>query len=347
MKRLLFMLFLICFAASRVMSQSFTVDDLLKLSSLPSKDIAQFMSKKEYSPHAGSLDNNLIATIFNENAKARKRDSLNSRSIDLYKKDDSKYFVLHTSSMNEFMDGKSQLIKEGFFYDTNLNPGQDTSMLFQKLNITIETLTGMDDSLPVYSFLLKKKELPDPRSIQHAEDLLNFTSHQYLVGFFGESNVKKDLYYFSDKEIRKCSVLFANTNHQAVFVWGDENNLCDLAYVLISNESPTLSSQQYSGFISNNEWQLKNGLRPGMGINELLKLNEKDFEIYGNQSEYAFIVKPDNSGKIDFRKFAISFSCNNCNNEKLLNTSYIKATDVLQEMLPMHVTNIIIFSKNH
>ncbi len=305
------------------------------------------MSKKGFSTHSGGVGNNLMTAIFTEDDNARKKDSLNTRSIDIYKKDDSKYFVLHTSSMNEFMDGKRLLIKEGFFYDTNLNPGQDSSMLFQKLNITIQTLTGIEDSLPVYTYLLKKKEFPDARSIQHAEDLLNFTSHQYLVGFFGENNVKKDLFYFTDKEIRKCSVLFPNTNHQAIFVWGDENNLCDLAYVLISNISPTLSSQQYDGFISNNVWELKNGLHPGMGINELLKLNEKDFEIFGNRSEYAFIVKPDNSGKIDFRKFAVSFSCNNCNNNELLNTSVVKASDVMQEMLPMHVTNILIFSKNH
>ena len=144
----------------------------------------------------------------------------------------------------------------------------------------------------MYTFLLKKKELPLPATIQHAEDLLNFDSHEYLVGFFGAANVKKDYYYFSEKELKKCSVLFGNTSRQAVFIWDDEDNYSQLSYVLISNIIHTLNAKKFDGFIGINEWNLTNGVYPGMGLKELLKINAEDFEIYGNNSELAFMAKP-------------------------------------------------------
>ena len=343
MKRLLLILILQSFAAGRAHSQSFTVDDLLTLSSLSSKNIDRFMNKNKFLSRGISLDSNLMVTGFIEKVKAKKKDTLTKRSVDLYKKDDTKCFALHTSSLNEYLDGQRRLIKTGFFYDDKKDMSKATSVLFQKRNITIEAKTGMGDGIPLYTFLLQKKELPDPAAIRHAEDLLRFISHEYLVSFFGKENVKKDLYYFSEKELKKCSVLFGNSSRQAVFVWGDENNLCDLSYILVSNVIPAESTKKFNGIISINEWELENGIYSGMSIKELLKLNEKDFEIFGNQSELAFMVKPENSGKINFKKTAIMLSCNNCNNDRLFNKSAVRALDIAEENLPMYVYHIIIF----
>jgi hypothetical protein len=185
--------------------------------------------------------------------------------------------------------------------------------------------------------------LPHPDSVRYAEDLLKFNSHEYLVSFFGTSNVKKDLYYFTEKELKKCSVLFGNSSRQAVFVWKDEDNLCDLSFILVSNIIPTVSAEKFNGVVLINEWRLDNGIHPGMSIKELLKLNEKDFEIYGNQSAQAFMIKPGNSGKIDFKKTAIMLSCNNCNNERLLNVPAVSAIDVAEENLPMYVYYFIMY----
>jgi hypothetical protein len=347
MKRLLFIFILLPFVKGAPTSEEFTLDDLLTLSSLSAKDITHFMTKKGYSHQSKSLDDSLVVIHFSPENPQRGNDSLLKRSIDLFNTKDTKYFVLNTSSPDDFIDGKRRLIKAGFFYDSRKEPGKDSSMLFQRKNISIEAITRVKNGQPVYTFLLKKKELPNPASIRYAEDLLCFNSHELLAGFFGESNVKKDFYFFSDKELKKCSVLFSNSSRQVVFVWDDGNNLCNLSYILISNVIPTLSGKEFDGFISNNAWTLKNGVYCGMSIKELLKLNEKDFEFYGNQSEFAFIVNPKSKGNLNFKTFSVTLSCTNCNNDRLFNAMKVNALDVTRENLPMYVYTIIIFPSEH
>jgi len=343
MKRLLYILIVLSLAAGRADGQSFTVNDLVTLSSLSSKNVDHFMKKYGFSSMGSGPNGYSAGASYFEKIKTPKIDSLTGRSIEIYKKDDSRFFVLHTTSLGEYQDGQLQLMSTGFFYDKKKDLSESTAMLFQKKDITIETLSEIEDDIPVYTFLLQKKELPRPSDITNAEDLLKFTSHEYLAGFFGEKNVKKDLYYFSDNELKKCSVLFPNSSLQAVFVWNDEDNLSDLAYVLVSNVIPTVSAAKFNGVLKNNQWQLKNGIYPGMSIKELLKINERDFEIYGNQSAQAFMVKSESSGKIDFKKTAIVLSCSNCNDDRLFNKQAVKALDLAEENLPVYVYNIIIF----
>jgi len=347
MKRLLLILILQNFAIGRAHSQSFTVDDLITLASLPPKNIDRFMDKNGFSFFSSNVDSNLMVARFIEKVKAKRKDTQAKRSLELYKKDDTRYFSFHTSSLREYLDGERRLIKTGFFYDDKKDVSKETSMLFQKRNITIQAISEIKDDIPQYNFLLQQKEIPDPATIKYAEDLLRFNSHEYLVSFFGEKNVTKDLYFFSEKKLKKCSVLFAGSSRQAVFVWEDENNLDSLSYILVTNIIPTVGAERFKGVISNNQWQFQNGIHAGMAIKELLKLNEKDFEIYGNESELAFMIKPENNGKIDFRKTAIMLSCNNCNNDRLFNKPLIRALDVARENLPMYVYDIIIYPAHH
>jgi len=342
MKKILLILIFQNFALGRGFSQSITIDDLLSLPSLSQNSMDHFMNKIGFSSRKARLEDNLMMTSYVEKNKVKKKDSITKRSVDLYKKDNARYFALRTSSLNEYMDGQRQLIKAGFFYDNKKDTSKPTPILFQKKNITVETKYSVEDSIPQYIFLLQKKELPGPAEIQYAEDLLKFNSHEYLVSYFGEKNVKKDLYYFSEKELKKCSVLFGNSTRQVVFVWNDEDNLHDLSFILISNIIPTASAAKFDKILPNNEWMLKNGIHAGMSLIELLKLNGKDFEFYGNQSELAFMVKPQDGGKIDFKKTAITLSCSNCNNNRLFNTSTLAALDIAGESLPVYVYHIII-----
>jgi len=301
------------------------------------------MNKNGFASHKTRQDDNLIMTSYFEKNKAKKTDSVTIRSVDLYKKDDIHYFALRTSSINEYLEGRRQLIKAGFVYDIKKDTSKATSMLFQKKNISIEAICGIEGDTTEYTFLLQKKELPHPATIQHAEDLLSFNSHEQLVSYFGQKNVKKDLYYFSEKKIKKCSVLFGNSTRQVVFVWEDENNHYNLSFLLISNIIPTASAQKFDDILPNNKWELKNGIHAGMSLIDLLKLNGKDFEIYGNQSEMAFMVKPGVSETIDFKKTTITLGCSNCNNNNLFRTSTtLSALGIAGENLPVYVYNIII-----
>ena len=80
-----------------------------------------------------------------------------------------------------------------------------------------------------------------------------------------------------------------------------------------------------------------------MDIKELLRLNQMDFNIYGNSSELAFMVKPAKTGKIDFKKTAVMLSCNNCDDIKIFNKEEVSALDVARKDLPMYVNDVILY----
>jgi hypothetical protein len=341
MKRILLILILQNFAAGKAHSQSFTVDDLVTLSSLPSQNIDHFMKKKGFALYNSKSENDTMEVSFKAKVKASKKDIVPERSIDIYLRDDAKYFTLHTSSPNEYLDGQRRLIKSGFFYDDKKDVSKEPSMLFQKANIIIRATSGVQDGLPQYTFKLNEKKIPS--SVMYAEELLQFDSHEFLVSFFGAQNVKKDMYFFSEKELKKCSVLFSGTRRQAVFVWGDENNFNNLSYILVSNVLPTAGAEKNNPLTGNNEWPFRNGIHAGMAIKDLLKINEMDFDIYGNESELAFMVKPGESGKIDFKKTAIMLSCSDCDGNKMFDQKVVSALDVAKANIPMHVYDVIIY----
>jgi hypothetical protein len=320
-----------------------TVDDLLTLSSMAPKNFESYMNKSGFTSGSKNLKNNVSAVTFHEKINTKKKDTIVvDRSIDFYKSEDMYCFAFHTSSQKEYQDGQIRLMRQGFFYDDKKKPVPGSPQLFQKGNITVQASAETEDDSLVYTFLLQRKEFPDPAKIQHAEDLLNFDSHEYLVSYFGEKNVKKDQYYFSEKELKKCSVLFGNSGHQAVFVWDDETNMRSLSYVLLSGVMPTVNAAQFDGHIIHNEWVLKDGIRCGMTLKELLNLNGKDFDFYGNSSEFPLMVDPANSGEIDFKKTGIVLNCLNCNGSSLITRSKISAEDAVDNNLPLSVYYIII-----
>lgn len=345
MKRLLLILILQNFATGKAHSQSFNVDDLVTLSSMQSKNIDHFMKKKGFALYSNKLTSDTMQAIFSVKVKGKNKYTGPKRTIDIDFKDDSKYFTLHTSALNEYQDGKRSLIKSGFFYDDKKDVNKEPSILFQRGNVTIQAISEVEDSLPQYNFKLQVKKIPS--KIKYAEELLQFDSHEFLVSFFGVQNVKKDMYFFSEKELKKCSVLFSGSRYQVVFVWGDENNLNNLLYILIPHRLPTAGAEKNDAITGNNEWQFKNGIYPGMDLKELLRLNEMDFDIYGNKSEMAFMIKPAQNGKIDFKKTAVMLSCNSCDDIKMFNKQVVSALDVAKQDIPMYVNDIIIYPSGH
>jgi hypothetical protein len=326
---------------------SFTVDDLLDLSSLPSKKIGNYMEKKGFAPASRTTDKNMPATSFFEKTKRRKRDTAVAitRNIDLYKKGNSLFYALHTLSQDDYKNGQVFLRNAGFFCSSK-NIIEDTAIgLFQKGNVLIETSSKVEDSIQVYTFLLQKKQLPHPDSISFAEDLLAFDSHEYLVSFFGQKNVKKDLYFLSEKELKSCSVIFGNSRRQAVFVWDDEKNMRGLSFVLISDVMPTVEATNFDGTIYNNEWRLKNGIHAGMSIAELVMRNKKDFLFYGSQSKSEYRIMTEKSGELDFSTNQVVLGCNNCNGTKIMNSSSVSAMQAVQENMGMYVYYLMLFPK--
>jgi len=197
---------------------SFSVDDLLTLASLNPKKFDNYMSEKGFLCGGRTIQNDAMALTFLGKQQVNPDDTIvHSRSVNLYKKENAYFFAYHTSSYEEFIDGRNRLKKSNFYYPEEKDTSQEIPLIFQHKNITIETTKEVEEGSPVYTFLLRKKELPSIVT-RYAEDLLVFDSHEYLVSYFGEENVKKDVYYFSEKKFKKCSVLFGNSNRQVVFV---------------------------------------------------------------------------------------------------------------------------------
>ena len=298
------------------------------------------MHRKGYLSGGKRMQDDAMAFTFFEKRNIVPEDSvIQSRRVGLYKKEDAYCFAFHTTSPEEYQEGVSRLMRSNFFYGESKDTSQ-SPFFFQSRNITVHVSSEVEDGSPVYTFLLKKKELP--RGVQFAEDLLKFDSHEYLVTYFGEENVQKDVYYFSEKKVKKCSVLFGNSNQQAVFVWEDENNLCKLSYVLISGILPTEKTLPFTDNISRNKWVFKSGVYSGMSIRDLLRLNGKDFKFYGTDSEFSLMIEPESTGNLDFKKIGIMLTSIDGVGPPLLKRAKVSAEEAVENRIALHVFYIML-----
>ncbi len=71
-----------------------------------------------------------------------------------------------------------------------------------------------------------------------------------------------------------------------------------------------------------------------------------DFHLYGKNSELAFMVVPEQTGKINFEKTGVMLNCNYCNDNIIFNSDMVSALEVAKDNLPMKVHDIIIYPRN-
>lgn len=324
-----------CFAQKSTV----TVKDLLTLSSISPRNIESFLDKKGFVPGNTTVCDGVPVRTYLE--KNNNRSAGVSRSIDLYKKGNTFCYTLKTTSADEYTEGRSILKNAGFFYDKDTS--RDNALIFKKGSITVRANAGAtDENSTEYHFVLQKKEFPDPGSIQFAEDLLKFESHEHLAHFFGADNVKQDIYYLSANEPVNCTVLFPNSSRQVVFIWEDDKNLYKISFAMISGVLHTASTVQYEGNFSQNKWQLRNGIYLGMRIKDLLELNANDFTFYGRQSDYSFLIVPEKTRYIDFKKVGVMLDCFDCYTSQVLNTEKVSAAAAADKDLALYVSCIMI-----
>jgi hypothetical protein len=321
-------------------AQTFSIDDLLTLSSLPPKRFDEYMKEKGFMSAGRTMLNDAMALTFMGKNQFTEDSILHSRTVNLYKQNNTYCFAFHTTSVKEFTQGKEHLKKLNFFYGDSVDFNSEASLLFQQKNITVETSSAIEEGSTVYSFLLKKRELPVVT--RFADDLLKFDSHELLISYFGEENVKRDIYYFSEKEIKKCSVLFGNSTRQVVFVWEDQDNLCKLSYILISGIMPTENGLPFNDNIGRNKWAFKCGIYSGMSIRELLDLNERDFNFYGEDSEFSMMIEPKNTGRINFQNVGIMLSSLDGTGSPILKKQKISAEEAVDNRLALHISYIVL-----
>ena len=343
MKKLLLIVFSI-FQLCQANSQALSLKDFLSASSFTPKKFTGFITRKNFLPVGNKfLGDTLVNTYSLKIKKSKKTCQRVVRIIESFQKGSYFSFVIRTSSFNEYAEGRREL-KEADFFCGNESDSTGNSFVYQQKNITVlvkpKSQVGGDT---LFSFFFYEIVLPFPETINYAEDLLQITSHEYLAGIFGEKNVIKDLYYFADKEILKCSVLFPHTQRQAVFVWSEQENLRGISFLLIGGNIRTAGTINYNEVVAENNWISKNGVYSGMSLRNLARINGDDFKFTGINSESPFMVVPEKTGKIDFTKCVVFLGCLNPGGSKLLNNKLVNTSEILSENLGLYV-NIIMLS---
>jgi len=337
------LLFFISFLiVCNVYSQEFSVKDFLYASTLSSKKLETYLNKNRFLLSGTRVQNDTMINIYSLKPVKKKKgkDTLDiKRSLETFHLKKSSSFTYITSLKNEYTESLQEL-KEAEFFCGNEN--DTTGILFQKKSFLVLAKTIIEDDDTLYSLAINQQVLPLPEDIQFAEDLLQFYSHEYLVSFFGQKNVIRDVYYFTEKEVAKCTVLFPKTSRQAVFIWEDNVNLCKPAYLIIGGNMNAGSITNYDGIISENVWNSKDGIYSGMSLNSLMRLNGSSFKFYGRNSESPYMIVPEKTGSINFKTNRVVLGCLNPSGSRLLNNATIGADEILSDNLGLYVYMMMI-----
>jgi hypothetical protein len=225
----------------------------------------------------------------------------------------------------------------------NTNGAANKPVVYQKANVSIFPSVKKEGDKTVYGFIVEKKELPKARDVVFAEDLLQFSSHEYLVAAYGAANVKGDVFYFSEKELNKCSVLYPNTNMQVIFIWEDEINLRGISFILVGGQLRAQSSIGYHKQIELNAWQSKQGIHAGMSLKELQTMNGEQLKFYGWDTDQPGVLLNKNAGSLNFKKLGLVLNCLDCNEDKYYSKSGILGSeDMLKENRRIYVSTMVI-----
>ena len=341
MKKFYFIIF--CwFLSGTVNSQELSLTELLNLTLQSSQKFDHFLSKKGYIKGVSGPGVDYPVYAFQSKLNSRRKKGKNIlRSIEKFQKGQNHSLVFRTSSLRECTALKGKLKKEGFTCNDSISAGYKPLQL-RKRNINVLVNTVIENTDTLYSFNFNLKELPSPDSINYANDLLQFTSHDDLIAMFGASNVKKDLYFFDEKEIRPCSVLFPRSDRQAVFIWDQDSTSSGLSSVVIGGSLRIESDMSYTSAVAQNNWSLANGIQCNMGLKELLAKNGNDLKFYGRQSGLFMSLTPQNTGKINMEGITIILGCHNCTGIKLLDSPTVSAEEALNNGLGMFVIMVML-----
>ena len=216
--------------------------------------------------------------------------------------------IYTTTSQQEYTGLQSEMNASG--YTRSEMKANTASALYQKKELSIKCLSQQVDSSLLYIIRANKKPIPRLKDIRFAEDLLQLDSHEYLASVFGSQNVKKDSFYFSPTEGKKCSVIFPNTSRQAIFLWNDEENLREISFIIIGEQINKSDEDINTVLLS--DWKSKQGLYCGMSLGEVEALNKEPLSFYNWRTKSAGLLAPKNKGAIDFGRLMPVFNCMNC-----------------------------------
>ena len=230
---------------------------------------------------------------------------------------------------------KRNMETSGFRFQQASN---EKKVVYQRQNLCIEHSVLKRDTLLFYEFRLQRKILPKKKDLLFAEDLLELEAHEHLVEVFGKEAVKEEVFYFTESDSNKCSVLFPGSDREAVFIWKDETNLRELSFVVIGAVIDAKKNDKVSG---HNTWPSRQGVYCGMSLKELHALNTKSVRFYNWHTESAGYTTMDNKGVIDFGRIGIVLNCLNCSFLKIANKDVVDSDTALGEDQKVFISSLI------
>lgn len=350
MKKILFILLWVILSTA-TQSQDLPADKLISMLSASLTKAENQLKDKKYvfSGIENSGDTSFRSYEYRPASASRKKqaDATSRKCVFTLLKNTST-LTYQTSSEAEYRKIIETLKKDGFYCeyekDSSITP---STYLYQHEVYSAEACVKKSEGSDMYSITFFKKIFSPTNNLQTAEELLEFTSHEYLVHYFGEKNVKKDLYYFADNDIVNCSVLFINTKRQVIFVWKDGLNRRKISNLLFGGQHNLKSQQTYESVIAENAWMLKSGLRIGMPLIELRTLNDQNIAFCGGKAPNPGLVLPESSNKIDFSAADVILGCNNCNDEKFLTARQMYSDRAMDDGRILFVLSIVLYPNSN
>jgi len=321
-------------------AQDFDLKDLVGYTEYSVSKFDAHIAKKSFKRDYFSPRESTTSYTYFQSKKSRKGQVIKTISHQAIK--EKTLIGYQTSSEQESNGIKEQIRRAGFIHYAGKKVADSKPLLYQKDNYTITTSLEIKDSATLYSFVVERKDLPRAREVVFAEDLAHFNSHEYLVATFGEQHVVKDVFYYSETETNKCSVLYPNTNREVIFIWGDEVNYRTINFMMIGGGLMSKSATSANNTIEHNVWRSKQGIYSGMSLQELQELNGSDLSFYGWHLDQAGMLAPRNSGQIDFKKVGIVLNCLNCNDRSYKPVNIVKSSDQLAQERKIYVSTLII-----
>lgn len=325
---------------TRANAQDFDLKDLLGYTEYSITKFDAHIAKKSFKRDYFSPKESSTSYTYFQSKKSKK--GMATKTISFQAVKDRTFVGYQTSVPDESNTIKEQMRKAGFKQYAGKRQPSVKPLLFQKDNFTITTSVEIKDSTTLYTFWVERKQLPSSKEVFYAEDLAHFTSHEYLVTAFGERNVVKDVFYYSEKETNKCSVLYPNSNREVIFIWDDEENYRTIDFMMVGTGLMTKKSSELKHSIEHNTWRSNQGIYSGMSLQELQDLNGSDLSFYSWHLDQAGMLAPRNSGHIDFKKIGVVLDCLNCYDRSYQVMNIVKSSDQLAEQRKIYVATMII-----
>lgn len=334
MKRSLPFVCLLLSLIAGAQKRSFDLGDLVNSAFVPDDKLSSYVTRIGFKSNKLTTADPEQPQFINKHSKDKIQ-----RFLTRHNTQEGARVAFETSSAQEYSLLKQDLLDHQFTPIHGTATGREE---FQKENMIITAYppNGADTN---YRIQIDQKAMPLPTDLVYAEDLLAFNSHEFLVAVFGRPHVRKDTFYFSEKEFTTCSVLFPNTFSQAVFLWEDGRNFRNASFIIIGERWDQDQAFLNTQGAAQNKWKSRSGVYIGMSLNDLVKVNDYHIELFGWNSDNPGFAARNNKGKLDFRRMGLQFLCLDCKDDRYYTkTNLIGSESLLRSQSRVYINKMIL-----